>query len=326
MNIFQDVEQPLTTDNNNGSVFGESSQIKVIGYFRKGKYDKRYVVECSTCKQDPELFGKGLFVTSLQHLKLGKIPCGCSKVPKWSVEQQFIRSKRVIESLGYKLARMENYRDQQSKITITCQEHGEWESTVSAVINKGVYCKGCYPDRKQLGVRKPEEEMVSSFLSSGTFHPESKFWRSSRKNSKGQMVYWYVYCPICDSTGESTSSDLQRGYRSCNCYKNPKQAYLNLVKDSDGSIVAIKFGITSNFKDRLFRQNLRSVFSVENYGIWEFDSKSTCYNAELQLKRTVECGVLSKQEMYDGWTETTFPHNIEIVVSTFEDFGGVRLT
>ena len=50
-------------DNLIGYVFGDKSQLRVIGWFGDlAGPNKKYTVECSICKQDPELFGDGTFL------------------------------------------------------------------------------------------------------------------------------------------------------------------------------------------------------------------------------------------------------------------------
>lgn len=316
-------ERSLISDHNSGMSFGVDGHLSILGYYREGKYNKKYVVECSICKLDPELFKLGRFITSLGHLRSGKLPCGCSSVPKWTKDQQVIRVNRIIQPKGCYLSAMNVYEGQYTKVTVCCKIHGCWETSIAGIINNNFYCKECNQDNILGGMKKPDHVMIKSFMNTGVFHKDTKFERSSRKTSQGARNYWKVYCPVCDSKGEATSSDLRRGYRPCNCYKNPKFSYINLVKDGD-NIIAIKFGITSNFKDRLFRQNLKSVYKIENYGIWEFPSKDLCYRSELEIKQKLLCGILSRQEMLDGFTETTFSYNLEKIIEIFESFGGIR--
>lgn len=90
---FSDFE-PIQTDENTGTTFGENSQIKVLGFYRKSKYVKIYLIHCSDCSKDKELFGEGIFHTQLCRLKIGQLPCGCSKVHRWSEKERIVLIER----------------------------------------------------------------------------------------------------------------------------------------------------------------------------------------------------------------------------------------
>lgn len=64
--------------------FGEHGQLEVIGWSGKLYTSfKKYIVKCSICSKDSELFGEGLFCGIKANL-LKSLPCGCSTHPKWS--------------------------------------------------------------------------------------------------------------------------------------------------------------------------------------------------------------------------------------------------
>ena len=78
-----------------GKTFGEEDQITVLGWFgEKSGSNKKYTVECSVCKKDPELFYDGKFLITKGKLLVGRLPCGCSKAPRWTKEQYEIMIKR----------------------------------------------------------------------------------------------------------------------------------------------------------------------------------------------------------------------------------------
>ena len=54
-----------------------------------------FMVECSVCRDDRELFPDGFTITK-GSLEKGRVPCGCSKTPKWSPEQDLIHINRLL--------------------------------------------------------------------------------------------------------------------------------------------------------------------------------------------------------------------------------------
>ena len=303
-------------------LFGKQRQLKVIGYFRKGVGKKTYILECSVCRKDPEMFGDGYFKSSKGSLLSGSLPCGCSNIPKWSKEQHYLLCKRKAESLGYTFnGFVGEWINQNTKLSITCVTHGEWKTnTISNLVN---HSKGC-PDCNIGGNLKPDDDMIKSFFDSGAFHPGTKFWRSDRKTKQGAAVYWNVHCPICDSVNSSFVANLQKGHIPCPCSTSrQKEAYINIVYDQEIPL-AVKFGIAVNSQKRVNIQNSKTSLSLINYAVFTFSTSDDCKRAEQECKQTLECCVLSKSDIPDGYTETTWLRNLDKIKQIYKKYGGVE--
>ena len=59
-------------------------------------------------------------------------------------------------------------------------------------------------------------------------------------------------------------------------------------------------------------------------GEWHFDLSESCKSAERHLKTSLDTVVLSRSDFYDGYTETVSIKDMDIIIKTFEEFGGVR--
>ena len=84
-------------------------------------------------------------------------------------------------------------------------------------------------------------------------------------------------------------------------------------------------GIANKSEVRLLNQNSCCIYEVENFGVWEFETKKSCLAAERECKQTLECGVLTKEEMPDGFTESTWAFNLDKIISIYEKHGGKRI-
>ena len=87
--------------------------------------------------------------------------------------------------------------------------------------------------------------------------------------------------------------------------------------------IAIKFGIANNSFQRLKSQNRRSVYQINNHLIYKFPNIDSCKSAEKECKAVLVCGVVSRSDVPDGHTETTYSNNLERVVEIYEKHGGV---
>ena len=140
--------------------FGENNQLKVVGFFwnttRKNKI-KSYVLKCSACSEDPELFGEGYFKSDKGDIIRNMIPCGCAKLVKWSKEQYSTLCQRKAEELGYKFLGFEgDWNQRETKVVLLCNDHGEWNSgSIGNLINSNRGCPACGRDKAETARRTP---------------------------------------------------------------------------------------------------------------------------------------------------------------------------
>lgn len=320
-----DPEYGLQQDNYSlsGVVFGDEGQLEVVGWSgRQSSGNKLYILKCNKCSQDSELFGEGYFRSLKGDLVRGTVPCGCTRTPRWSEDQFAILCTRKAKEISYTFLGFEGeWKGKNTKIKLSCDKHGEWSSgTIYNLIHGGNGCPGCWAEV----LTKPDDEMIASFFASGAFHPETKFWRSRRLNSRGYKPHWFMSCPECGETGESLSSNLQLGKRPCACSNMRQQeSYINLVME-DNNCIALKFGISINSKQRIKQQSLKSIYNLKQHSVYSFPSVESCKAAERGCKETLECGVVLKRDMPDGYTETTWLYNLEKVKAIYEKYGGVK--
>ena len=303
---------------------GNLSQLEVLGWFDKVGQNKVYLLRCNICTLDPELFGEGYFKTQKDSLKRA-IPCGCAHAPRWSEEQRVVQCTRQSSANGYTFNGFcEDYSGSRTKISQTCPKHGEWRTgTVATLVNDGQGCPKCHFDKITASNYKPDHEMIASFFASGAFHPETVFKRSAKKTKNCNVAYWDVFCPECGSSGTSHHGSLQKGSRPCLCGRmRQTYAYIHTLHDCSEFPIALKFGIARSLKRRLKEQQTKSKFTLKEYGTWQFDSVEECRSAERECKETFVSGVVSKEDMRDGYTETTHLYNLESIIEIYERHGG----
>jgi len=316
-----------TDDDFVGRLFGSSTVVGWNGRM-EGQTSKRFILRCSVCAEDIELFKGGYFITTKHHLLKGHKPCGCSGKFAWTEHQYKIRASRSAKLKGVRFIgwASEYKKSNFTKVLLECPVHGEYSgSLLCALLDKNYDsgCNGCKAVKMGDFKRKDDEVMIKRFMESG-FPSGTIFTRSSRLDKNGHKKYWNVYCPECETHGEGHIVGLYKGSRCCKCsHQRPQETYINLVMD-DSHTLAIKFGVANISSERIKSQNLNSVYSIINYGVWTYPDIQSCKAAERTCMHSMTVGVLSKYEMADGYTETTFPSNIEHVIRIFEEHGGVR--
>ena len=134
---------------------------------------------------------------------------------------------------------------------------------------------------------------------------------------------------VCPEHGEYRTNykDLMRDLYGCpKCAGNEyNEAYINIIEDRCLPI-ALKFGISNKAEKRIIKQRQGSVYNVEQLGVWKFDNTDSCKEAEITIKRKIETSYLSKSEFADGYTETCHPNNLQIIIDTYESFGGILIS
>lgn len=311
-------------------LYGEYSQLSLVGWNGQASQGKKkYVLYCSICAKDPELFGDGYFWALAGNIGQGRAPCGCSKQPSWNKDQYIVMCHREATKRGYNFLGMTGeYKGHKTRISLECVIHGVFSSIMGALSSKKrrVGCKSCMGLRTGLRSLKPDAVMIESFFKSEGFHPETKFYRSERRSRAGKRAYWYMECPDCGEKGEATTGALQKGSRPCACsHMSQKEAYINTVTDIDlGIAIALKFGIAKNSKERAKRQNGFSVFKVETHSIYKFATVQSCKRAENQCAKQLECGIILRRDMPDGFSETTWVYNLDKIIEIYESNGGIQ--
>lgn len=208
-----------------GTKFGLDSQVEVIA---KGDIVGDYIVRCSTCAEDPELFGEGIFKTRKERLVRGVLPCGCSKRFNWTSEQYIVKIRRHcntknISFVGF----VGEFCGLKTKITMKCSvDEKVWQTTIDAVLHADNGCPKCNSG----GHKLPDHVMVNRFMNSGAFLQGTTFTRSSVPSKSGVMVMWDYRCPVCSFdeyvlSGKCSgifsgdSGSFQAGHASCRCTK-----------------------------------------------------------------------------------------------------------
>lgn len=318
----------LVENHHTGRKFGKDGQLTVLGWSGKYRSAKRYILRCDICAEDPELYGEGYFRAVLPNLSSGKVPCGCTVSNNLTADQLKVIASRACQQLGLTFIGFKSSPvNSKTLCLIECSIHGIYDTTrLGSLTGQGSGCKKCAYVKGAVGLTLSEDVWSEKFISTGMFHEDTIFTRSDVLNNRGYKTSWNFTCPVCNWTGVSEQSNLRAGKIPCDCSYVTKmnEGYINIVSDN-GTEIAIKFGISSLTARRVKVQDTKSVYDIRNFGVWKFLDHNKCRESETVLLKTLECGILSKCDMPDGFTETTYLYNLDKIVETFEKYGGVRI-
>lgn len=389
--------------------FGDEGQLQVVGWSGRYNSTKLYILKCTICSQDSELFGTAHFRSPKPSLVRGQVPCGCALFRKWTEDQYTTLCKRAAEKAGNVFVQFKSFPvGQGSKVAQKCPSHGLWETgNVANLLKKYTGCPKCRTDKNTERCAKDyllSESVVLERLANNL--PSNLKFFGWNEVFKGSITKALIHCSHHDtlttiSTQNFLSLTSSRSFKVCaNCiseniketnsiseedatplvhqltttsntkfngfvgdyqgitntkikvmcdlhgetssrlYNNLKNAsnpcpvcaiggsqiyaYVNTILQ-ESLPIAIKFGITGNFNHRLRTQNYANLLEMESLVVFQFPSREDSFAAELECKKTLFCGVVDKNLMIDGHTETTYIHNLDKITDVYKKHGGVKV-
>lgn len=188
------------------------------GNRRCGKRRSKYILKCSLCSLDEELWGYGSILSEKGNLGIGQIPCGCSKTPRWSENQVKVRVSRTCKDRGFIFnGWVGEYKGATTLLDLEDPSIGlRWKTTNVNGLFSGKVVTGEY-------VMKSNEHHIKDFISTKKFTKDYVFWRDSGK-------FWKYKCPkcsedeytlngLCNGIFKSNMDSLKKGCYSCRCSK-----------------------------------------------------------------------------------------------------------
>lgn len=283
---------------------------------RTGNHEDNWLWYCEECNTP--------FSTRLLYVHRKDLNCRCDgnffclwtlKLREYQIRAEC--SSRGLKFLGW--ADGEVYKNNE-RIFVKCPDHPHYSITVNNFLN-GYGCPDC-GIIKRSEASKHDSSLIKvkgEEIFQGKYNYEKFEYISSRTPS-------LVYCNDCKKSFNVSYDNHINKQRGCPYEKgrNQKQSYIFLVSDN-GVPVAIKSGIANNYKDRLYRQNKKSVFEVTLIGVWGYETSVSCKMAEKVVNSSFERGIMSKRDYPDGFNETLSLENLDAVVNIYEEHGGVKI-
>lgn len=187
----------------------------------------RYILECSLCSKDSELWPYGSITSTKSDLNRGRTPCGCSKAVKWSEDQYKTKVKRYCCERGFEFLGWSGvYKNNLTKVVIKETVSGDiWDSSpIKTLLTK----RTGNPKRRgenAAAVRKTDlQALLESAINDRIIPKGSLLRESDLVDSRGYHVYLEFYCPTC-AQDEYTKAGISDGWFSC-LIKSIKQGSL----------------------------------------------------------------------------------------------------
>lgn len=200
-----------------------------------------------------------------------------------------------------------------TKITAVCSIHGEYFTTLTSLVS-GSRCRKCGSSRAAKKQRMTVSDRIKVF---NDVH-RSMYDYSLVKEIKSNKVKIPIICPV-HGIFHQRVNDHQSGKGCIECSKsNCNIGYLMLIKRGEEPI-AIKYGVTKNINTRLKHLNQVNKPRFIMLNTWYFKDAKTCLEAENKIKSLTK-PVLTREDLKEGFTETTSFDNLDLVYSVYDEF------
>ncbi|NIB39082.1 GIY-YIG nuclease family protein [Pseudomaricurvus alkylphenolicus] len=193
------------------------STITIVGMNGKTGKNHRFVLHCSVCSDDTELFPE--LLAKKAYLDNDQFPCNCGTRPLFSETQRAVlvsreAKKRGLTFLGFKPP----YEGTRSHLRLSCPEHGDYEGIRYGDFMRGQRgCKRC----KTAGRSKRAK---SAFVGTTFDTPNGGVLTVKEPVGKyGSYLNYEVHCSICSADKElwpvisCIKTRLESGYIPCGC-------------------------------------------------------------------------------------------------------------
>lgn len=258
--------------------------LTVISHSHTIRSRKFYVVECSLCAQDKELWPTGTIVTSRYDIARFCV-CACSRVGKWKAFQMDIRAKRKAESLGYKFhGWAEEYHGNTTKCILECQSHGRWTSCGfnDMLQNKG--CPDCGMISKANKRRIPESVRLSQINEIGKI--KGFVFIGFEGRYTGVHTRARLSCFLHGEFSISLHSLITNSAGCSECgvygYSRFKKGYLYALKSLCGAYIKVGISNVPKFRIKTLSQvtpfKFKRVRLVSGSGQKMYDLETTIHN------------------------------------------------
>lgn len=292
---------------------------EVLGWTERDRnFAKIYVIRCSVCAKDPEMYGDGLFTATKGRLVKGQKCCACAVSFKYSQNQHLILLNRHLSVAGYSIVSIGAWKCSKTRIEFSC-ENGHTKNRTLAQAKVVEPCKQCLEEGCTKHKQDEAEAKIMKIIEDKCLPYVFVGWDTSYKNVTSKFNL------ICSDHGLKTIryACFLNGHFCNECSgRNCLSLYLLGVYDRD-LLVGLKFGISQSPVRRVQQLNKRNLFKCKILQIWTFTSHDQAVRMETLLKNTLRTGIFTKREMKDGHTETTEVTNLETIMDLMTSSHGL---
>lgn len=264
---------------------------------------------------DVELFcttHNGYFKIKPNHFLQDGSGCNiCQRNTMYSTEE-FIEKCKQIHGTKYSYEQTV-YTGQKDDVIIFCNDHNDYYKISPKTLLKGkTGCAICTGK-----VHTHDTFVAKAILVHGDkydYSTESFVHSENKMNILCREHGLFAQAPRAHLSGRGCPSCGEYGYQP------GKSGVFYIQKLVNSNKTVYKFGISGNVKRRMTEQKRNSQFEHELVFEKSFDDGKDALLLENAIKSTVPYGILTKEELKSGFTETFLEEHLETVMNIINSF------
>lgn len=298
----QELETVVSSLNNR-----KGNTLEVVEYLVESS---RFIVTCSKCSVDTEMYPYGSLSLTRQEAVRGTIPCGCSQ--GYNNTQYKILVCRKLKDSNLILGDWDDTVKvtYETFVTISCPNHGDFKRRVGTILHTSKpSCIKCHPKHLRSVYQSSEKDVKTRLVENMT--QQHTFLRFCEDFNNQNQKFTY-YCADKGLTYTRSIRGFLDGSKGSCCsgggFKKELSGYLYITcfEDLEG-ITLNKIGVSNNSPEkRNHEQNRRAgfKFDVKPLIYIFFEKGEDALLLEKVLTDLYQSGIVSSEVFPDGFTET----------------------
>lgn len=297
---------------------------KIINSIPTGGFDISFEVEC----EDEHIFQ----TTYTKLVKRGTGCHHCCKTTRISTDEAIKNVLQICEETNFKLVKEFEYTNNMTKIQIQCIEDGYIWDTNYANFTRGKQCCPRCVGLETLTQEEAEANVLSTAYERGYF-----LYQPYLHNGVSTKIH--IECSKDGTQWSPTYETFVRRKNGCPTCAGKEQtfAYINTIQkkhNNTSELIGFKYGVETVLGSRTKRQNSCSIYEISRLTTFVFEHTNNCKAAENEcstifknknMKLFGTHGIIPKDEMSDGFTETTLPEDLNLIREIYIKHGGVEI-
>lgn len=211
---------------------------------------ERYIIHCSICSLDTELWPEGSIQSSKWRLLKGVMPCGCATNTAYTESQYLVLIRRRCEELGYEFhGFFGEFKNSTTRLKLVRKLTGTYCDNVNITdfLNTNHIPRADWNKSIKDYKAKSVATHLQDFYLAG-FTKDFTIWRDESVDGKIPNI-WYYKCPecsndeyvrggVCSGVFKTRLGKLKKGSKACRCsgkYKwTEEQRELKIKQILDG--------------------------------------------------------------------------------------------
>lgn len=303
----------------------EEKSFSIVDDIPVGNHNKLFKLKCSE--------GHTFDTTYTKLIKRGSGCYHCTELQRRTTDEANAIVVAICENSEFRLFEKFDYVNIMTPIKVQCIKDDYVWNTTYAHFTRGKQCCPRCNGQEIISQEEAEKNIKDICLTRGyeltqPYIHDGIMSRIHLECTKDGSKWSPIYQAFVNKgTGCPTCAGREQTY-----------AYISSIKkeniDGTFDLIGYKYGIETILGSRTYDQDRRSIHKIERLSTYIFEHTNDCKAAEYECcsilkKKNIGnfgmSGIISKEEMQDGFTETTTVDELEFIIETYKKFGGVEI-